>query len=373
MKSTVLLQLKSLTLTHETEALPDVKDTIANTVLGNPGGIRYRQLDALKKADEIKPLHFFPLRKNGKIISLMALAERITYHEGVPYYTYYVRYVSFNPAYSVKSANSSDRSLAIHRMGNSFIKEGMKKHAENFPFLLKEKLADPEKRIYYAYVEKSNLRSLNYTEFFFEKIRTFPIIAYSNFFPRADNRVGQIAESGYDTLVKLLHTVYHKHSFFFPEKEKLLSHYFVLKEGDNILAGVQAQENHWKIEELPGILGSIIKNVLPHLPVFSRVIKSNRFTFLTFDTLYCQQGAEHLLPVLFRSVCALTQVYAGLFYIDENDPLCLPVKKGIKMGLLNKLFRNSHGVVVAKFVNFSEEEKQSFYHSPVYFSGYDLT
>ena len=373
MKSTVLLQLKSLTLTYEPEAFPDVKETISKTILGNPGGIRYRQLDALKKVDVIRPLHFFPLRKSGSIISIMALAERITYHNGIPYYSFYVRYVSFNPAYSVKNAKSHDHSMAIHRMGNSFIKEGMKKHAEDFPFLLKDEKADEKKRIYYAYVEESNYRSLNYTEFFFEKIRDFTTITYSNIFPRADKRVSKISLSAYDTLSALLQTSFQKHTFFFLEKEKLLTGYYVLMEGEEIIAGVQAQVNNWKIEKLPGIMGGFIKNILPYLPVFSRVLKPKRFTFLTFDTIYCQKGSEQLLPVLFRSVCALTKVYAAMIHIDNADPLHYLLKKSKKMGLLNTLFSDAHSVVMAKFVNFTDKEKEPFYHNPVYFSGYDLT
>ncbi len=373
MKPTVLLQLKSLTLTHEPEALPDVKETIGKTILGNPGGIRYRQLDALQKVEEIKPLHFFPLRKNGVIISVMALAERITYLKSIPYYTYYVRYVSFNPEYAVKEAKSPGRSSAIHRMGNSFLKEGMKKHAESFSFLLKDKRADPEKKIYYAYVEESNFRSLNYTEFFFDKIRDLTMITYSKLFPHADTRVSRISSSGYDRLAALLQTSFYKHSFFFLEKEKLLSNYFVLMEKDEILAGIQARIANWKIEELPGVLGGFMKNILPYIPILSRLIKPGRFTFLTFDTLYCRQGSDHLLPVLFRSVCAITKVYAALIYIDNEDPLRLRMEQNKSLGILNKLFGNAHGVVMAKFVNFTDEEKRSFYNNPVYLSGYDLT
>jgi len=372
-KQTILFQLKSLTLTHEPEALPDVKEAIAKTILGNPGGIQYRQRDALKKVKEIKPLHFFPLRKNGKLLLVMALAERITYNENRAYYTYYVRYVSFNPAFTVKSLTHSNSSQSLYRIGNSFMKEGMKKHAENFAFTLKDSNADASKKIYYAYVEESNIRSLNFTEFFFEKIRDFTIITYSNLFPHPDRRVLKIQVSDLDRMTRILENEYLHHSFFFLEKEKLLSDYYVLKENDEILTGVQARITNWKIEELPGITGKIIKNILPYVPLLSRFIKPGRFTFLTFDTMYCTNGNEHLIPLLFRAVCAILNVYAGMIYIDSKDPLCARIRNLRNMGFLNRVYKNAKGVLVTRFVNFTDKEKQEFIDHPVYISGYDLT
>ncbi len=373
MCQTIILQYKSLTLTHEPEALPDVREAIKNTVLGNPGGTRYRHLDALRKIEEIKPLHFFPFRKDGNLISVLALAERITYLKGIPYYTYYVRYVSFNTVYTVKNLKFSEQDARMQRMGNSFMKEGIKKHAETFPFVLKDDSANPTKKLYYAFVEASNIRSLNYTTFFFEKIRNITAITYSNLFPRHDKRVTLITSSELNRVTELLQSAYAGHSFFRLNKEKLLSNYYVFVDNNEIVAGLQAQVANWKIEELPGWFGRVIKIILPYMPVLSRLIKPKRFTFLTFDTLYCREKYDHLLPVLFRSVCAIKKVYVAMIYIDTEDPLRTRVAQLKKMGMLNKIFGHALGVLVANFINFTDEEKQAFYNSPVYISGYDLT
>ncbi len=369
MASNVLIQYKSLILTHETEAMPDVREAIGSTVLGSPGGIRYRQLDALRKIDEIKPLHFFPMRKKGELISVMAITERITFLYQVPCYTYYVRYVSFNPTYAVKTGLPETR---IHRMGNSFMKEGMRKHAEDFTYELINNRADP-KKIYYAFVEERNLLSINYTEFFFEKIRNFTIISFSSLFPRIDKRVTRIDPSRHSLLIDLLQKNYSKHSFFFYEDERLLSDYFILTEKDEILAGVRARVANWKIEELPGFFGRMTVKLLPNIPSLNRMIKPQRFTFLTFDTLYCREECDILLRVLFHSVCAILKVHAGMIYIDSNDPLCIKISGLRGMGLLNRIFGKAHGIAVAKFVGFTDEEKRNFYTNPIYISGYNLT
>jgi len=364
-----LIQYRSLSITHEPVALPDVKEAIANTVLGNPGGLRYRQLDALRKIDEIKPLHFFPLRKDGELISVLALAERITNHGHSSYFTNYVRYVSFNPAYSVKNLTQP----GLQRIGNSMIKESMKKHSETFPFTLQNHAAVKDKRIYHAFVEESNLRSLNFTEFFFEKIRKFTVIPYSNLFPGYDERVSKISPADLPELISILKKKYENHTFFFLEQDQLPAYYYVLKENGRIVAGVKARQANWKIVALKGIGGWLVKYVLPYTPVFSRILKPSKFTFLTFDTLFCEPGSEHLLSTLFSSVCQLSKVYAALIYSDSEDPVRQQVLRSGNLGLINKMFGDFRGIVMARFVNFTDGEKRAFFNSPSYISGYDLT
>jgi hypothetical protein len=373
LKVSELIKIKSLTLNHETEVAPDVIEDIKNTILGNPDGIRYRHLDSIKKIHEIKPLQFFTLRRDGNLLFVMALVERITALHNIFYYTYNVRYVTFNQMFSTKTLTIDNNAGRYQKIGNSFIKEGMRKHAENFEFDLKDYKALPDKKLYYAYVEDSNLRSMNFTEFFFEPIRKFTIISYSSFFPRLDKQVSKTNKDELSSLQLLLNDSFKNHSFYFTESIDLLEHYFVLKQGDNIVAGVKAQKANWKLEQLPGTMGKLIIKVLPYLPGFSRIIKPSKFCFLTFDTIYCPSGNEKYLNTLFESVCAELKVYSAMIYVDKEDELCARLLSLKKMGILNKLFSNACGNVLARFVNFSDEEKSVFYNNPVYLSGYDMT
>ena len=367
----VILQLRSLTLNHEPQLLPDVKDAILGTLLGTPDGIRYRLLDSEKKLNEIPRLNFFTLRKNGDFNFVMALCERLTYSKAKPLNTYYVRYVTFSPILRKPSSENSSPG-ASQRLGNSFIKEGMKKHAETFPFPTLHKDADPGKRAYYAYIEETNIRSLELTSFFMEKIRNFSITTYSNLFPKKDKNVSKLSTEDYEPMLLKLKESYLKHSFFFIDRNDIKENYFVLKKGGKIIAGLKAQVVNWKIEQVPGNFGKILKNVLPYIPIFSRLIKKDRFTFLGFDTLYCVEGAEKHLPVLFKSVCAIKKVYAAFLYTDLKEPMNNKLAKLKNMGFLNKMYKNAQGAIVARFINYSEEEKEEFRKNPVYVAGYDL-
>lgn len=368
-----LIRLKTLSLNHESEAAADVIEAIKNTVLGNPDGIRYQLLDSLRKLKEIKPLQFFTLRKNSELLYVMALVERITSLKSRFYYTYNVRYVTFSQYYAAQTLTAGNNAGGIQKLGNSFIKEGMRKHAESYNFTLKDESADNDKKLYYAFVEESNLRSMNFTGFFFEPVRTFSVITYSNIFPKVSDRVAKIGSGEVPHIRSLLDNFYKNHSFYFLDENDFRNNYYVVKVGNAILAGVKAGRANWKFLQLPGKAGKFLIKVLPWLPVFSRIIKPGRFSFLTFDTLYCPPGNEKYLLELFESVCAINKVYAAMVYLDKHDELYDRVMGLKNMGLLHRLFKNAFGKVLVRFVNFTDEEKMEFFINPAYLSGYDMT
>jgi hypothetical protein len=373
MESKPLIQLRNVALYHETESANDVKQLIYNTILGSPEGIRYRLLDTKKKLQEIDPLQFFPIRKDDNLLYVMALAERVTQYKEKVFNTYYIRYVTFNEKYATSEKKQDANSSSGRKLGNSFMKRAMQKHAENFPFSIPSEGADPEKKLYYAYVEESNFRSLDFTTFFFERIRTFSVLTFSRVFPKKDKRVSLVGANETGSVKQIISSTYKNYSFFFIEDEDIQNDYYVLREKGEIIAGVKVEKARWKIEQLPGFLGKILIRMLPYFPIFSRLIKPGVFEFLTFDTIFCSPGKEHVLPGLFQSVCAIKKVYSAMIYVDAQTELYRKLLKLKKMGILSKLFTDTKGAVLARFVNFSPEEKKYFYTSPVYLSGYDLS
>lgn len=368
-----LIRLKSLSLNQEEGVSEDIRELIRTTPLGNPDGIRYRHLDSMRKIDEIEPLQFFSLRKDNSLLFSMAIAERLTKLGSSTYHTFNIRYVVFNSIYRAKALNTESFQDPMQRIGNSFIKEGMKQHAELYKPILSDFNAQPEKKVYYAFVEDSNLRSLNLTGFFLEPLRKVSITTFSRFFPRKNKHVKACNKNKWPTIRKLIDTFYQHHSFYFLEDRRLPENYFVYEQDGIILAGVKAEIANWKIVQLPGFFGKILVKIMPFLPLFSRLIKPETFRFLTFDTLYCQPGNEKYLPVLFESVCSILKTNTAMIYLDSKDPLQAPVSEFRSMGLLNRLFKTAEGNLLVRFINFSAEETEKFKNFPAYISGYDLS
>lgn len=372
MKNKVLLRLKSLTLWHEYSPGKDVYDTIEKTLLGNPGGMRYQLLDTPKKLKETPNTNFFTMRKRDNLYCVMALMERITRFKQNLYNTCYVRYVTFNQQLSTKKT-AADKQQRMQRLGQSFIKEGMRQHAENYPFQFDNPEIHPEKKLYYAYVEKSNKRSLDFTNFFFQKIGEFEVKMYSNLYPNIQKGFEKLSPKDLPKVKALFKQSYNQHAFFFIDDNNLLEHCFVIKEGEEIVAATKARISNWRLEEVPGIAGKMLTHVLPYMPAFSRVIKKNRFSFVTFDTLYCKPGFDNYISKLFESVCTYFKIYTGMIYLDKDEEIAQRIGELNNLGFFNKIYTDAGGDILARFVKFTDKEKQEFIDNPTYVSGYDLT
>jgi hypothetical protein len=247
----------------------------------------------------------------------------------------------------------------------------MKKHAETFTSTLQDSNICSDKKLYYAYVEDSNFRSLDFTDFFFEKIRNFSVIPFSRIIPKKDPRVHLVNNE--QEFLHIISDCYQHYTFFSPNESS--NHYscYVLIENNEVVAGLKAGIANWKIEQIPGFAMKLLLKIIPRLPYLKRVIQPGLFRFLTIDTLICKKDREEVLPNLFESVCAIKKVYSAMIYTDSDTETYRQLKTLKKMGLLNRFLREAKGVILARFVNFSSEEKKEFYENPVYISGFDLS
>jgi hypothetical protein len=172
---------------------------------------------------------------------------------------------------------------------------------------------------------------------------------------------------------ELLLAFYREYSFFTNEYSFYGDKYYVLKEGDEIIAGVSAIPTSYKVYDVPGIWGWVMMNVLPVTPYFRRLFRPGEFRYIVFDAIYCKQGREDLLAPLFESVCAIEGFNTGLTWLDDRSELYDKVRTGVKMGVLNRMLNAKPGLVYTKFINLTDEEKDYFYDAPAYISGFDFS
>ena len=372
MDKQTLLKYKSLEFCYEPEVSEDIEEAVRNTILGNPTGLQYRHLDSVRKIHEIYPIDFFTLRKDGILNFVLALVERITNYNGSSYFTYNVRYVSFNQKLA-KKITENRKFQAQKRISNSFIKEGMLKIAESFDFVLKNEGNQPDKKLYYAYVEESNIRSMEFTRFFFEKIREIAVNSYCRLLPRKNKNIGRLKEEEKPVMEELLNERYRNYTFYFFEKGLLDNDYYILRENGEIIIGAKIQRVHWKLVNVPGFMGKMLLKIIPYIPYFSRILKKGKFQFLTIDNVYYKPGKEDQLETFFKAVLAEHKLCISFFYLDIEDPLYSEIMKIKRKGLLSKFYGGARAAVLARFVNFLEEEKKQFYEHPIFVSAYDMT
>jgi hypothetical protein len=206
----------------------------------------------------------------------------------------------------------------------------------------------------------------------YEHIRSFLTVAFSRFSPKADKRVMKIAADEKNKMQSLLKEFYNDHSFFSIDYS-FTGNYYVLKENDEIIAGINTIPSLYKIYDMPGIWGWVIMKILPKAPYFKRLFSPTEFRYLVFDSIYCKKGKESLLGNLFESVCAIEGYHTGLTWLDDRSYLYDKLRTEVKMGALNRMLNAKPGLVYARFLNFSENEKEAFYNAPAYVSGFDFS
>ena len=67
----------------------------------------------------------------------------------------------------------------------------------------------------------------------------------------------------------------------------------------------------------------------------------------------------HYTKLYDESVCATEGYYTGLTWLDDRSYLYEKLRTGVKMGALNRMLNAKPGLVYAKFINFTENEKES--------------
>jgi len=166
---------------------------------------------------------------------------------------------------------------------------------------------------------------------------------------------------------------YKDYSFFSTDYSFFGDRYYVLKEGDEIIAGVSAIPSVYKVYEVPGIWGWVMMSVLPKMPYFRRLFRPGEFRYLVFDAIYCKPGREELLADLFESACAAEGFHTGLTWLDDRSLLFDKIRTSVRMGALNRMLNAKPGLVYSKFINLTDKEKECFYDAPAYISGFDFS
>jgi hypothetical protein len=352
-----------------------ILDILNHAVQGSEGGLRFSLQNIAPRIEAYKDrIRFVSLYKKNQIMGTVGSCFRISGQGKLRYPSSYLRYLAFQSVYQSDLTWRKQRKALIKPEKDDTFKQ---KTLEIFskPHLLDlSDVFEGDKHIMYAFVESMNERSKNLVhQAGYEYIRSFLTVAFSRFSPKPDKRVAILKNEEKGTMESLLQDYYRDYSFFSSEHSFFGDRYYVLKEGGDIVAGVNAIPSVYKVYNMPGIWGWVIMSILPKMPYFRRLFKPGEFRHLVFDSIYCRQGKEHLLANLFESACASEGFHTGLTWLDDRSLLYDKIRSGVKMGALNRMLNAKPGLVFSRFLNFSDEDKEPFYSAPAYISGFDFS
>jgi hypothetical protein len=370
-----LFEYKGLEVRVSDYANEGILDILNHAVQGSEGGLRFSlQNIAPRIAAYRDQIRFVSLYKKNQITGTVGSCFRVTGQGCLRYPSSYLRYLAFQSTYQSDSGwRKRSKAIIKPEKDDNFKQKTLEVFGK--PHLLDlDDVFEGDKHIMYAFVESMNERSKNLVnQAGYEYIRSFLTVAFSRFSPKTDSRVTRIREEDKAKMESLLLSYYFDYSFFSSDYSFFGDRYYVLKEGDEIVAGVSAIPSVYKVYDVPGIWGWVMMKFLPYIPYFRRLFQPGEFRYLVFDAIYCKEGREDLLGKLFESTCALEGFHTGLTWLDDHSQLYDKLRTVVKMGALNRMLNAKPGLVYSKFINLSEKEKECFYNAPAYISGFDFS
>ncbi|MBD0256413.1 MAG: GNAT family N-acetyltransferase, partial [Cytophagales bacterium] len=239
---------------------------LQRTVYGTSGP-RYQHTGQEQKAHQIAGPRYFEAWAGATLAGTYCLSERTVQTPAGPVTGFYGRYLSVHPDHGGKGYGRLLKREAVAYAAG----------------------VTPQPHVFYSYVEEANGRSMRLsTGEGFADLSTLEALLFSRPYPKPDARVSRLPAARYPEMRQRLQTAYAAYTLVQFARLFYGGHYFLLEQGGEIVAGVQANPVRWRIVDMPGLSGKLVMHVAPHLPVLGRLINPDRYAFAALEALYVQ-------------------------------------------------------------------------------------
>ncbi|MCB0558887.1 MAG: hypothetical protein H6573_05275 [Lewinellaceae bacterium] len=293
--------------------------------------------------------YFFTVRRDGRLQAAVTFCRRTIKSRGQENQGLYIRYFAAAPEMKGKGL------------------------VGRFSKLVMQWAIEHEERqaAFYAAIEARNARVKKVVHSVgFSELATIKTVGFSRFFPRANPAVRPLSKDEFTAFLPRLEAMYSDYAFWMTDNLCINQGYFVLEEGGQAIAGVQAHRAHWAIEKLPGLIGALLP-ALPYIPLLNRIFNPRDFRFLTFEGFFVVPGYENRLQGLLEGLLARYGYHSAIFWFDERDPFYPRLLKHNRMGLLHRFVGDSEARFIVNLKGFSATEAANLTEAPLYISGHD--
>lgn len=333
---------------------------LKQTTIGTAGSL-YQLLDTETKIHELHQPNFIYLERNGRAIGNMTICNRDILLNGKIEKGLYLRYFAFESLFQGGKSKGKAQSN-FHNYFKALF------NTSNFNPVE----AELEKSVYWGFIDPQNLRSFNMNERVgFESVGTFTTTAFSRVNPKKSNRVSKIKAEEKEMVIDKIRSFYEDANFFSPVHLFDNDDFYVLKENNQIIAGIQANPVSWKIKSLPGFSGKLLLKYAHKIPRLKKLINPQHHRFLATEGLFWKKGCENQVQELLEGVLHLSERNSLLIWTDNHNKMLQSLT--INWGFIQKTKVNNEIHIVAKFNGYSDQEIKSITQSSIYLSGFDMT
>jgi len=379
--------LKYLKLSVKVEEEPgeEIRNHLKNTLLGTPGKLRYRHTSFDSKLPFLGRIYFLILRKSEKLLGSVAFSLRETLLQGKELDVWYIRYFSVHAPlrdseYRGKRMKRSEKKKEKQKAarkphGDSLLKNFSHPYFEEPDNMLAGHSKEKPASIIYAYVERENLRSWNFTETVgFETVGHICTTLFSRYSPKKHPNVSVIKSSDKENHLRSLKEFYSGYTFYTEQNIYFGDYYLVWEENGEILAACQANPEVWELIDYPGSrMNKVLMKYGTRLPIIRKMFDPGYQKFIAVEGIWYKEGCEKYLFDIFETACAMHGYFNVVIWLDPKSPVVNKVRSIGRLGIISKLLKPAEGDIRVKFNNYTEEDKKLYYENPAYISCFDMT
>lgn len=226
--------------------------------------------------------------------------------------------------------------------------------------------------ICYGYIEADNSRSLNTAEKVgYQRIATLRAELFSRLSPVDSARVEPLGDRR--GFADTLRDRYRSHALVDLDQSFEPASYWILSEGDRILAGAQIEPRRWTVTSLGGGVLDLVLQTLPYLPVAKRYLRGGDFRFLAVSNVFAADDAGDAALELIEAMLARRGLHAAMWIADIACPVAEQVRAAGSFGALQRLARGSEIYVMAGSANVEDDAQAELRSRPVLVSPLDPT
>ena len=368
-----IMKYLKLSVNIETEPGSEVQDHIKNTILGTPGKVRYQHTSLEEKLPFLGNIFFLNLRKSGKLLGTIAFSLRDTQSPYQPIRSWFVRYFSIRAPLRDTQYKVGKKQKQNGHGRDSILKSTAEPFFTNPDQLAADMNFKDDRSLIYAYIEKENLRSWNFSESVgFETVGRIHTNLYSRFRPKMNPNVHPANPDEKEFIHSRLREFYKDYCMYTDQNIFFNEYYLVWKENGRIVAGCQANPELWRIVHIPGLLSNIFLKGLARLPFISRRFNPKYMKFVALEGIWYEREYETCLLPLIESALAFHKRYLGVLWLDSSCHVLELVRRLGNRGMVGRFFNTIPGEIRVRFINWGEKEKEEFLQKPCYISSFDM-
>ena len=324
---------------------PQFVEFLQSIVWGS-GGVQYTMHHVADILNRFKAPQFFSLMEEGRLVAVTTINLKTVCLRGETYPAFYSYGIAVDP---------SKRGLGYGTlMAEQRLRYGLSQI--------------DHKGLFYGYIEASNTNSLKtITKVGSKSLGQYHALFISRLFPSDKARFQKLDATRKEQVVQRLNEHYENHALKDFDESVRVDDYYIMRQGDEIVAGLQCEKRHLTVTAMPGLSGLILVKVLPHIPLVQRLFPGRNLHFLTFGNIYVKQGRERELFALMEGLLARHQLNFAMIYLDKRSPVYERLAAEGKFGILHA-FVNVPVHVMGFFKGFSDSEITDIHRQPLFIS-----